>query len=310
MRNPCFPFSVWIVISSASSVPFHVLAVRSSHTSFGSNRAPILLRGGEASELGENDEASLESYVGTNTLSANENESCTETHNIRESLSALETNILEEDSASSSTESPLLGEKGETEKILEEVPSDPPDERSGKYISVKKRREEALSLRVKGKRLHDESEWATAAQAFRQAGGILDELLEEELRRREERQLRTKEHQTMVFSNAENSNENDEGNALQTEGGNDANEEPINRIELAEEAATCHLHEALCELKNDNPEKCLHACTAVIHDEDPHVDDDEENLTGEHTDTEGEQEKEDVIKEEKNYRNSEGLYYG
>ena len=36
--------------------------------------------------------------------------------------------------------------------------------------------------------------------------------------------------------------------------------------ELASEAATCHIHEALCHLKNDNLEECIRTCTQVLND--------------------------------------------
>jgi len=38
--------------------------------------------------------------------------------------------------------------------------------------------------------------------------------------------------------------------------------------ELASEAATCHIHEALCHLKNDNLEECIRTCTQVLNDDD------------------------------------------
>jgi tetratricopeptide (TPR) repeat protein len=93
-------------------------------------------------------------------------------------------------------------------------------------------REQAMALRSQGKELHDRGEYQEAADIFQQASRLLLEY---------------------TISNKDNT----------------VNDPRY--LEVAEEYATCRLHEALCRLKDEDYEKCIEACSDVLNEPAPAV---------------------------------------
>ncbi len=127
----------------------------------------------------------------------------------------------------------------------------------------------ALELRTRGKGLHDSGDFTTAADTFHQAA---------------------KELETAVA----NLNDNQDGTS-QTK------ETLELLVQLAEERATCRLHEALCHLKNKNYSQSIVSCTDVLLDgvQVVPLDGSEVDSYDEYDDTEAEEEEGENDKDRK-----------
>jgi len=120
---------------------------------------------------------------------------------------------------------------------------------------VNKLRENALQLRTKGKQLHDVGDFTFAAQKFYLAAQKLEKAMTAPL---------SLSSVTTAFTAAENEEvvdgiSNDEKFLPPS-----LNPQLIS--ELAEECATCLLHQALCHLKNKNYAESIQSCTDVLKD--------------------------------------------
>jgi len=98
-------------------------------------------------------------------------------------------------------------------------------------------REEASDLRAEGKKLHDEGDLEQAATLFDRAASILSK----------------------IYNNLSSSSNEDTRRDIADEDFMD---------EIAQEAATCRLHQALCALKNKEYQTCVDACSSLLLDED------------------------------------------
>ena len=107
------------------------------------------------------------------------------------------------------------------------------------------KQEEALDLRTKGKQLHDECEFQSAAMTFSKAATELDDIIS------------CYKEQIIRNKNDEDDDENDE---------DDENDIEDELVKLSEERATCRLHEALCHLKDKNYALSIQSCTDVLMD--------------------------------------------
>jgi len=158
-------------------------------------------------------------------------------------------------------------------------------------MSVAERRLEVKSLRQQAKILHDSGELEEAAYIFEEAANILDDILERHQREGNRSRRKKVEHpvkSTTILSGGQQDLQATKAlTSFETEAiiddmeMMDASVDVTPRVVnvetfvdltsedlkiLAEEAATCHLHQALCHLKNKDAEECLLACTEVIND--------------------------------------------
>jgi len=126
----------------------------------------------------------------------------------------------------------------------------------------------ALELRSKGKELHDSGDFTLAADTFQKAANELEAAVKS-----------FGEQEDIVTEKIENV-------ALSTK--------------LAEERATCRLHEALCHLKNKNYAESISSCTDVLLDgvQVVQADEESEDELIEDGDEDEEAESEDVQNEE------------
>jgi hypothetical protein len=142
-------------------------------------------------------------------------------------------------------------------------------------MSVSERRLEVKSLRQQGKILHDSDEMEEAAHLFKEAGDILDDILDlcdEEKQQRKGSSLNSTISGEQAFF--------EETNAANDSTSSDSVFSSDDRKDLAEEAAACHLHQALCQLKNNDARDSLIACNKVINDADYVVSDSNEASSG------------------------------
>lgn len=103
-------------------------------------------------------------------------------------------------------------------------------------------REQASQLRAHGKQLHDEGEFEQAASLFHNAASMLNEVYSD----------------LLLYVHDELELEDD---ALD---------------EIAQEAATCQLHQALCALKNQEYQNCIDACSSLLDDDESEDEEDNE----------------------------------
>jgi hypothetical protein len=105
----------------------------------------------------------------------------------------------------------------------------PTGETSSGDEAIAKLREGATQKRSEGKSLHDSGELHLASVAFHEAACLLQE-------------------------------------ALQAEDGTERTTKAEDVEQIAEECATCRLHEALCLFKNGEAERCVEVCSDVLGD--------------------------------------------
>jgi len=117
-----------------------------------------------------------------------------------------------------------------------------------KQQGINSLRENAFRLRTEGKELHDEGDFTLAARTFWQAAQELEKAITA---------------YTVVTSEGggEHCDDDDEEEGEIADVYN-----PQLLSELAEECATCLLHQALCDLKDKNYVECIQSCTDVLKD--------------------------------------------
>jgi hypothetical protein len=142
---------------------------------------------------------------------------------------------LEEESPKSSGEdgSETLGKSGASSSSSEET--EPAD---GGVVDLEANSdagvvEIATALRLEGKEHHDQGDFVKAAEVFQRAADIL-----------------------LNGDGDDNDNDDDEENV-----------ESVSSTRMSEDYATCRLHQALCNLKSENYELCIEACTDVLQDD-------------------------------------------
>jgi len=150
--------------------------------------------------------------------------------------------------------------------------------------TINLKQNEACDLRIQGKQLHDDGDFKSAAQTFQKAAQELDFVItiyEENLYQNEN--CRSGDSHYGVGAATD-----DEDESL----GHLLNHSEL--LKIAEERATCRLHEALCHLKNKNYAESIISCTDVLMDGVEIVPIDEED------EVEGEKEEEGDNKEKYN----------
>jgi len=107
-------------------------------------------------------------------------------------------------------------------------------------------RESASQLRTHGKELHDQGHFQRAADTFQRAANELEDAM-------------------AVWTDCAAADDGDDG-----DGGEDLESSGDDGAKLlsglAEECATCLLHQALCHLKEKNYIQCIQSCTDVLRD--------------------------------------------
>jgi len=165
------------------------------------------------------------------------------------------------------------------------------------YKNIQAIRENALEMRSLGKVSHDSGAYREASRLFHEAAEVLEHSLLVLLKRINDDGDGENVDENV---NCENNGKNDMHNGYSSDVNesesdssfssnhrfndtemdtfdNDEDEDDImnhdiaaiNHKELAEEAATCRLHEALCNLKNGDYKQCVNTCSIVLHDYHP-----------------------------------------
>jgi hypothetical protein len=133
-------------------------------------------------------------------------------------------------------------------------------------MSLSEKLFEVQSLRSQGKLLHDNGEFEEAAQLFGEAGRILSEDIV-----------------LVLHSNGSNSNSNLNNNprvinttTTTTTNTTTKTMKKREEEEFINEAATCYMHQALCQLKNNDVEECVQTLSSKVLGEEPKEDEDDE----------------------------------
>ena len=149
-------------------------------------------------------------------------------------ISILRGGSLEEESLKSSEEdgSETIGKSGASSASDETEPAD------GGVVDLEADSdagvvEIATALRLEGKEHHDQGDFIKAAEVFQRAADIL-----------------------LNGDGDDNDDADDDDNA-----------ESVSSTRMSEDYATCRLHQALCNLKSENYELCIEACTDVLQDD-------------------------------------------